>query len=506
MPAAAPAVDGAAVAHHETRLALRNGLKLTLSLFSTLAVAFAVRFWLPRALGPQIYGQVHFSEYFSTVWMILTALGVDTYISRETAVRPAHVSEFFGGLLVVRLGVSVLVWVGMLVALAGMNKPWVEFELVTVFTVGQVLFHYNGSLGAMLQAVGHVSELAYANVSTKLAWGVGVVVGILAGGGVRVVALSFLLGEAMKASVLQKAAAKHVGLRLHVQWQALRAVLITCVPYFIHSVALRTYSTIDVTMISWLASDQEVGWYGAATNVTYVAFLVMPVLQAVLLPMGVRIGEASHEALANTMRGAARLALVFTAPAGLLLSLGAEPVIQLLYKGRFQQSVPSLQILGLFVPLTALMTISALQIIQQGRMWTLTKISLTGLVLNPALNLFAIPAGLRHFGEGGAGLAAASTTVLTEIVVAGLTFGALGRDGFDRKSAILITKTGIAGGLVALVHFLTPSLGVWKIVLDGVLYLAIAAPLGAFPVVEMVTAAARKIRSRQRGTEAAGGG
>ena len=77
----------------EGATALRNAVKLATSLLLTWGVALVITFKLPKYLGPTVFGHYKFGDQFAMSLAVFLSLGVDTYISREVAVRPKHASE-----------------------------------------------------------------------------------------------------------------------------------------------------------------------------------------------------------------------------------------------------------------------------------------------------------------------------------------------------------------------------------------------------------------------------
>ena len=97
----------------DAQLALWNALKIGGSLLATWTVAVAVRFVLPRVLGPETYGVYNFTEAFATSFFVLANLGIETYVQKEIPLRAEHASDFFGGVLALRLLLGVLLLAGM---------------------------------------------------------------------------------------------------------------------------------------------------------------------------------------------------------------------------------------------------------------------------------------------------------------------------------------------------------------------------------------------------------
>src|SRR5512142_2253101 len=149
----------------EKAVAVRNALKLALSLIATWTVALVVKFQLPRYLGPTRFGQYSFSESCSAAFVCFLGLGVDLYIQREVATRPKHASDFFGGVVLLRavLVLPVFVLMGLTRHAAGST---LELQvLLATFGVAQVITVINDTLAAMLQAATRVNALAAVNVA-----------------------------------------------------------------------------------------------------------------------------------------------------------------------------------------------------------------------------------------------------------------------------------------------------------------------------------------------------
>lgn len=477
---------------------MRNGIKLTLSLLTTLAVAFAVRFWMPRYLGPAEFGVIHFAEEFTNTFFIIVTLGTDAYIRKEIATRPEHASDFFGSLTAVRVFVSVLVSLLLSALLWWMNKSSAQASIVYVFCVGQFFFVTNTSLSALLHARGTVNELAVINAISKPIWGVGIVAGLLWGGGVIIVAAMFAATELLKTPFLLRAARRHLALKMQYNWTAAKTIVAASMPYFVNNVALHMCNRIDVTMVSGLTNDKEVGWYGAAINVTFLIFLALPVLNAVVMPMGARLAQTSHDLMNETMRGAVRFVLMLTVPVAVILALNADAIVGLLYTGDYQPTIRALRILAPRVPLAYMCVLFAVHLIELGRIWTVTRVSVISLVFNVVLNSLLLQRGYSMFGEGGAGVVAASTTAATDLLVTVLFLVALREIAVDRRLWFLVLRLLVVGLLVTAGHQLLVPWGPWRFVVDIVTYVILGFALKVLPLREILAFVKNFRSARQR--------
>ncbi len=485
--------EGVALAP-DTLRSIRNTMTLGGSLVATWTVGLGVRLVLPRHLGPESFGSYQFADAFTTAFFVLTSLGIETYIRKEISTRKQHASEFFGGLLVLRLVLSLLV-IGIMAALmAAAGRPLALQRLVLCFAGFQFFFGLNGTVSALLHAVGAVDGLALLNVASKLAWGLGILGALSIGAGVEGVAVALVGSEALKAAALLALARRHLDLSLVVDLRRALAVVGASLPFYLHQLAHSIYGRLDVSMMSFLAPDVEVGWYGAAQNLAGLALLITPLLGWVLLPMLSRAAARSSRDLDAVVHRAFEAVLSAAAPLTLLLGLEAGILVPAAFGPAFAPAVPSLQILAPMFVLTYVAMVASMVLIRMERGWSVTAISVAGLGANALLNWFLIPAGRRVFGAGGAGIGAAAALVATEASVTALMLTLIGRRAFDRRGAEVLAKTALACLGVFAVHRAAAGLGAARVAIDALVYLALVVALKAVRIREVVDVARLAMR------------
>src|SRR5262249_36928787 len=159
------------------------------------------------------------------------------------------------------------------------------------------LYHHNGAWAGLLTASREVAGLAKINVITKVAWGVAVVAFLLLGGGVMGAGLAFLLTQALKAVLLYFEVFRRIPLKLKVDWAGTRAALRNAFPFMLNSISL-IYGKLDLNMMTfWHMSAAELGWYGAAIQISSFTLVFTPLLGGALLPLFSRAAARSHEEL-----------------------------------------------------------------------------------------------------------------------------------------------------------------------------------------------------------------
>ncbi|MET0592024.1 MAG: oligosaccharide flippase family protein, partial [Polyangiaceae bacterium] len=347
----------------EVATAARNGLKLAASLLATWTVALAVRFQLPRHLGPVSFGNFNFCDSFSAAFFVFLGLGVETYIQKEIPVRPKHASDFFGGVLVVRAALSILVLGAMATVLHVTGRPTELQSTVLIFGLTQAVMGFNLSIAAMLQASTHVGPLAAMNVISKLVWGGGVALGIWLGAPLALLALPNLVGESIKAAVLYPSARAAVGLRLQFAFDPVKKVLLASLPFYVNTIAINLGARLDVSMLEFLAPGEEVGWYSAANNFAFLALLFTPVVNWVLMPLFARSKHRSEESFYAILRRSIEGLLILAIPVTLLIGMGADFWVRIAFGRSFGNAALSLRCLAPLFVATYLTILLALALV-----------------------------------------------------------------------------------------------------------------------------------------------
>ncbi len=455
-------------AAREHALALRNGLTLASSLVLTWGVALVVTFQLPKYLGPTLYGHYKFGDTFAMSAMVFLGLGVDTYISREVAIRPAHASDFFGGVLVARALVLVPIT---LISCWVLRSESNERKLAAaLFGVAYVFIALNQTLQQTLQAASNVKRLAMANVASKVLWGGGTLLAVLACAPFWVLPLPLVLSEAVRSGVLLRAVRRAVDLRIRLDVRATRRVLEIAVPFFVANIAVSLGTSVDVVVLAKMVTDaNEVGYYGAARQIAQLSSLLSPILSGVLIPMMSRAKVRDEDEFFRLLRRGIEGVVVVSLPLTLLLALGAEFWVHLALRDPFLPASASLRWLAPTFVLAYVNVLLWLALMILGRAWTITVVSIGGLALVPILIAVFLPY-TAHLGPGGAGMGTAMALSVRELIVAMVFALVLGRRAFDACSVRAIVLSAFLVVLVSGMHVAMRPLGPLRLILDAGMY------------------------------------
>lgn len=470
----------------DTVVAVRNGVRLAASLLATWTVALVVRFQLPRYLGPEAFGRFNFADAVTGAVFSLQGLGISTYIMKEIPVRPKLASDFFGGLLALRLLLGALSLLGIPLVL-GMSKDTAGLtSLVVAFGIVHLVTGINSYLASMLQAATKVNALAGVNVVAKLIWGGGLLVALFFGAPLYVLALPNLAAELLKLVVLFQAARSAIDLRLRIDVPATKLAVIASLPFFANGIAVELGYRIDITMLTYMAPGAEVGWYSAANNFAALAMLISPVIGWVVMPLLARARERSTQEFFSTLRDSIRAVLVLAIPGAMMIALGADFLVGIAFGSSYLPAIHAVRMLAPMFVATYLAILLSVALVILQRSWTLTIVSFLSLALEVVfVSVFVLL--LRGRSDGTAASGAAAGLALAECGTVVLLLVTVGREALDRPNTLSVAKCCGVALLTALLHWGLRDLGPWRLLLDMVAYCAGVLLVGAVRPAEIRT-------------------
>jgi O-antigen/teichoic acid export membrane protein len=490
--------DAAVVAAPVPRVA-RNMVIVAGSLLATWSVALMVRLVLPRSLGPALFGRYSFAEALAIDGFAFVGLGIDIYVQKEIPRRPEHASDFFAGTQAVQLASSVFVFgaIALIAHRAGYSATVVGTALA--LGLAQLCNLLANTCATLLYAARSVGRLSALNIASKLVWAGGVAIALVERASLWAFALAAVASESIRLAVLYRLAREVTGVRVRFDFKETFAALKRSSPYWINQVAIVLYAKIDVAIMGVLVTDRELGYYGAATNVSSVAMLMSPFMGWVLTP---ELSRTVHDkaAFSEMLRRALEWTLTLAIPIAMMLGLGADVIVHAVFGSAFAPSIVAMRTLMPIFVFVYVAMLGATALILRDRSWTVTTVTLVSLAVNAGLNVLVVRAAWHAFGTGGAGIGAAWVSVATEAAVGATYVFMLRRDMLDARNVKAALKSFGACGAVVAFHFMCPNWGPIRLALDAALYATLVVSLRAVRVSELVMLV-RSV-SNQRGSHA----
>lgn len=430
---------------------------------------------VPRHIGPTGMGQLVTVWASTGILIMAVGLGTRVLVVTEIARNSASVSRQVANAVAARLILFIPGAALMALYIYGAHFDRYQVLLLVIATASIPFVLTNEVFVAAFQGLERMQYLAYLDVIYKT---------VITAGGIVLVLIGFhvlslvTLGSAAGVLVFGTSihwARRHFDVVWRTNLHEVRHMAVASLPFWATTVFVTFYTWIDSVMLTLLASPREVGLYGVSTKL-FGTLLFLPVIigTATLARL-----TASHvlgrDSFRRELTPIVESTLVVSLPIAAATVAIAGPLVVLLYGGVFSQSGAVLSVLGLAIPATYLNIIVNQSLIASGRQIAWTKVIAVSAVLNPLINLFAIPAA--HAAWHNAALGAAWSLVATEalMLVAGLY---LLRGCIDPTAVWRVAKAALASLTMGLAVYLTQRYGfVAQVAVGFIWFAALALPL-----------------------------
>jgi O-antigen/teichoic acid export membrane protein len=466
------------------RRIVHNGLALSLSRPFTWLSATALTILLPRYLGDVNLGKINAAFAFADWCGLLVSLGIGTYLTKEVARRGAEVGSLILNAALLRLALAVAVTLVAIVLAGVITDDSTTRQLIYLLSVHMVLMVIGAVLTGGLQGMQQLRAVAVVDAASKLSL-VGFVCLFLLGGlGASEVAIAYILSDLLSIAGLVWTLSRAAGLSGPINLDTWSGLIKGGLPFLMWEASLLTYARIDVVILAFFATNSVLGWYYAAYRIMSIPLFLPSILMTVTFPA--LSASVSHRETFNVISRRGVQATVFiSVPMALGLMLLSGKLIDLFgYAASFHNAVVPLALLSAGLPLVAanMIIAPALAALDRQRQWALAGVGAA--VLNPLVNLVAVPYTQSEFGNGGIG--AAATTTLTEVYLLGMALWLLPSGVLHRSTLTNCAKSVVAGLVMGAALLVAMPLSLFVLVpLGACVYAGASLGLGNLPIADL---------------------
>jgi len=403
---------------------------------------------MARELGREGFGAFMFALALTSTLLVGAGFGTDELTSREVARDRTRAGRYLSDVTALKTASAVV-----LLALAVLIVNLGDFSAdarAAVIIVG---------FGVAVEAIARTwymifqahERLDLVSLSIVIQRTLTAVVGIAvlkSGGGVVPAALVFAGGALVGLAVSELSVRRLVPRRPRPQPRTWPGLLRTSFPIGVAFVLFILLMRLDVTLLSFLSGEEEVGVYAAAFRLVESTQFLAWALSAAMMPWLSRTG-GEHGGLARGYELGLKAMNAMLLPVSLVFVLFADDLIDLLYGPGFAAAVLPLQLLGLTGALYGMQSFASTTLIARDAPGTFARLVAVVVLLNVSGNLVVIP---RYGADGAASVALASGVILAAASV-WLAARHVGRVRFWRSFAGPL----LAAGAMTLVALAVPG-------------------------------------------------
>lgn len=395
-----------------TAIVARNAFFTFLAVAASNLISFVTIPLVARSLGSFDYGSWCLASAIAAVAALFVEGGQDAFVNLAVAGERSRAPALLATTLPLRLGAGVLVLFPLdgLMRLLGYDAHTRMLSLLLFgsFALASVA---NGAMSTLrgLERMGGPSAVRIATEALRAAL---IIAAIWQGARLLGLAGAEIAGDAAGLLLSFYVVSRFVAGRGRFSLPVARELIRGGAPFLFWSGILVVQPALESIFLSKLASQDAVGWYGAATKLVAVLLFPATVLGGALMPTLARLKATDQDAYRRAVPESLRVALLTGAPIAIGTYIFADRGTSLVFGTAFGPAGDNLRVLSFFLlPVFVNMALGALLVISGKQFsWALAK---GAMVLgSAAVSYFAIP--YWHARTGNGGLGAAMATVAAE--------------------------------------------------------------------------------------------
>jgi O-antigen/teichoic acid export membrane protein len=404
---------------------------------------------LARELGEADFGVFTFAFTLVLLLTVLGNFGQDAILTREVARDRGLLDDYFANTLALKVAVSLpLLAVGLAVgSLVGIDAR--TRDVVAILGLAVVAEMLMATCFATFQSFERLVFIPVALISQRFATAIVGVAALLAGAGLRTVALIYLGGAVLGIAIALIALVTRVSrprLRLEPgRWPTLmRAALWTGLAGVFAVILFR----VDTAMLAAYEPDSVVGNYGAAYRLVEATLFLSWSVGAAVYPVFSRLRPDSDPPVTAVFERAVKLVVALTLPLSVGAAVFARPLVELLYGREYSDAAGALALLAPTIALYPLCYLTGSLLVAQNRQHLTALVYGAMAVENILANLVLIP----WLSLDGAAIGTSLTQLL--VAVAMLSFARDLTAGCDWRRALAgpVLSTSLAVAAMALLR------------------------------------------------------
>jgi O-antigen/teichoic acid export membrane protein len=432
--------------------------------------------YLVRYLGDVTFGKYAFAFAFTSLFMILSDMGLSTLSIREIARDTSKAGEYLTNISITKFILSLITIVLIVVTINLMHYPHDTILAVYIVGGGTVFTSLTSFFRSIFRAFERMEYEAITRIVERLLIFGSVLPVLFLGYGLIEVVLAMLIAHALififTLAIIIKKFTRPV---LLFDFSLCKSLIKEALPFGLAGVFAIIYFQTDTIMLSVMKGDAVVGWYNAAYRLVMGTLFIPGAFVGALYPVLSRYFTSSKDSLMFVYEKSFKFLLMLAIPLGIGTTLLADRIIIFLYGEDFVHSIIALQLLIWVASMLFIYSIVGYTLASINKQLLDTRITGISALLNVGLNLLLIPT----YSYIGAGIA----SIVSQVFVFTCEFSYLQRSGYRIEASKIVLKPLCAGAVMGLLIYSLKvmSINLFVIVLGAiVIYVACLYVLKAF--------------------------
>jgi O-antigen/teichoic acid export membrane protein len=387
---------------------VKNTSVLLLSQVISYTLAFFYTIYTARYLGASGFGILSFALALGAILSIFTELGLSTLTVREVSREKTLANKYIGNTLALKLILSSITLTLMFLVLKTLDYSPQIATIIYFITLSFVVGAFTNIFYSVFQAYEEMEYQSIGQIINSIIMFTGIILIIYYQLSITNFAVIYLV-----ASIISLIFGfiiciwKFILPKIEIDLTLWKFLIIEAIPLTLSSIFLLVAFKVDTVLLSVINGNEAVGLYNAAYSLMTALMFVPSVYVVAIFPMLSQFNVSSKELLKISYEKSFKYLIILGLPIAVGTTLIASPIILLIYKSGFSQSIIALQILIWSIPIIFVNYILGTAINSINKQRQMVKSTFIVMALNIVLNLLLLP----KYGY----IAASFITVLTEL-------------------------------------------------------------------------------------------
>ncbi len=427
---------------------IKNASILMSSQLVTWALSLLLTVFLPRYLGAAGVGEFAIASSIWAIMGMLIGAGIDTLLTKQIAREPDRTPQLVGTALVLRTTFFIVSCGVVALYIHFMAFPSSTTTIIWIISGSVLLSQIALTCQSALQGLEAMQYTSLAGIVSKV---INTVVGlsvILLNYGIYAIGFTLVAAALVNTILLLIFLRRYYKLQFQRQTGPAYTMLRSSVPYLMSGLGLILYGQVDVLIIASLVNTQEIGWYGAASQLFSTLLFIPVVFTTAVFPVLARTYATAPDALPKILRKTFDMLLLVSMPIGLGILVIAPQLVVILFGPAFTQSGPILALMGIVLIFTYQNVLIGQFLISTDRQNSWTFVMIVAAIITIPLDLVLVPWCQREFSNGA--IAGAFSFIVTEFAMVAvgiwlLPKGSLGWSNIRSSTQIIFAGLAMVG-------------------------------------------------------------
>lgn len=439
-------------------------------MISQILTSICAFFWTilsARYLGPSEYGIFGTAVSVASIFGVFATFGVFTYLVRAISTDPENENKYIGNTLTLKIFLAFIYMVMILLTLFILGWNRYVIGICMLFALEYIIKSYHDVFFSSFQAHEKMKYQAITNIIITIFTLVGIVLVAFTDWGLTGIAMVYIIANfialiyavyAFRANIIKPS--------LEFDFSFYKILLKAGIPFALTGLFYTIYYSIDLTMLTHLASSYQTGLYNSAYKLINVLTLFYTIYTAVVFPIMSKLFTGEKDLLRLSFMKSIKYLTLVTIPISVFTLLYGNDLI-MIYGSQYAEAGGVLKVLIWTVCFLFINGACTLLLNASHKEYSVTKIYVIAAIFNVVLNFIMIP----QYSVYGA----AFSTVLSEILILILEGYMIKKIGQlpDRHLIDDILKICVASLILGIVLYVL-DLNVWLAMIVSVIVYFIA--------------------------------